>query len=159
MAAAALPASPVRDPAWAGRLFWLAAALVVLWPLLVLSEFKPWVLLQPESLRPSLKFLGDFFPPKLDGSFLWAVAHETWRELVAPAVRDHRDDLRAELIQNNWPHLIARTIRAIDDNFHARQVEMFGKGGFDKFNIAPVSIIDSCIFAYLMIFWEIGVKY
>jgi phosphonate transport system permease protein len=50
--------------------------------LLVLSEFKPWVLLQPESLRPSLKFLGDFFPPKLDGSFLWAVAHETWRTIA-----------------------------------------------------------------------------
>jgi phosphonate transport system permease protein len=82
MAAAALPASPVRDPAWAGRLFWLAAALVLLWPLLVLSEFKPWVLLQPEALRPTLRFLADFFPPRMDGSFLLAVAAETWRTVA-----------------------------------------------------------------------------
>ena len=28
-----------RDPAWLGRVFWLLAACVLLWPLLVLTEF------------------------------------------------------------------------------------------------------------------------
>lgn len=36
-----------RDPAWPGRLGWLLAAVVLLWPLLVTTEFKPWVLLDP----------------------------------------------------------------------------------------------------------------
>ena len=51
-----------RDPAWAGRVFWLLAAAVVLWPLLVLAEFKPWVLISPESLKPTARFLADFLP-------------------------------------------------------------------------------------------------
>ena len=29
----------------------MAAAAVLLWPLLVATEFKPWLLLEPESLR------------------------------------------------------------------------------------------------------------
>ena len=40
----ALPLPPERDPAWLSRLFWSGAALVLLWPLLVATEFKPWVL-------------------------------------------------------------------------------------------------------------------
>ncbi len=71
-----------RDPAWIGRLFVLLAVVVVAWPLLVLAEFKPWTLLSPESLRPTLHFLGDFFPPKLDPEFLLLVARETWRTVA-----------------------------------------------------------------------------
>ena len=71
-----------RDPAWAGRVFWLLAAAVVLWPLLVLAEFKPWVLLSPESLRPTLRFLADFVPPRVDSQFLALVARETWRTVA-----------------------------------------------------------------------------
>ena len=53
---------PARhDPAWWGRVFWLLAGAVLLWPMLVLAEFKPWLLLSPESLRPTLRFLADFF--------------------------------------------------------------------------------------------------
>jgi len=33
------PAPPQRDPAWAGRLFWSLAALVLLWPMMVATEF------------------------------------------------------------------------------------------------------------------------
>lgn len=76
-----LPATR-RDPAWIGRLFALLATGVVAWPLLVLAEFKPWTLLSPESLRPTLHFLGDFFPPKLDPEFLLLVARETWRTVA-----------------------------------------------------------------------------
>jgi phosphonate transport system permease protein len=71
-----------RDPAWIGRLFALLATGVVAWPLLVLAEFWPWTLLSPESLRPTLHFLGDFFPPRLEPGFLLMVAHETWRTVA-----------------------------------------------------------------------------
>lgn len=81
--AIASPATPARrDPAWLGRLFWTGVALVLLWPLLVLSEFRPWVLWSPESLRPTLNFLADFVPPKLEPGFLWLVARETWRTVA-----------------------------------------------------------------------------
>ncbi len=73
---------PLVDPAWMGRVFWGLASLVLLWPLLVLAEFKPWVLLSPESLKPTLRFLGDFFPPKVEPQFLWLVAKETWRTVA-----------------------------------------------------------------------------
>ena len=80
----AVPASALvtRDPAWAGRVFWLLAAAVVLWPLLVLAEFKPWILLSPESLKPTLRFLADFVPPRVDPQFLLLVARETWRTVA-----------------------------------------------------------------------------
>src|SRR5512133_3957235 len=69
-------------PAWIGRLFALLATGVVAWPLLLLAEFRPWTLLSPESLRPTLHFLADFFPPKLEPGFLLMVAHETWRTVA-----------------------------------------------------------------------------
>ena len=79
-----VPASALvtRDPAWTGRVFWLLAAAVVLWPLLVLAEFKPWILLSPESLKPTLRFLSDFVPPRVDPPFLLLVARETWRTVA-----------------------------------------------------------------------------
>jgi phosphonate transport system permease protein len=83
MTDSALPAQPARrDPAWAGRVFWMLAGAVILWPLLVVAEFKPWVLLSEDSLRPTLRFLADFFPPRLDAEFLGLVARETWRTVA-----------------------------------------------------------------------------
>lgn len=73
---------PLRDPAWTGRVFWLLAGLVIAWPMLVLAEFKPWVLFEPGSLKPTLRFLGDFVPPKLAPDFLWLVLKETWRTVA-----------------------------------------------------------------------------
>ena len=70
------------DPAWWGRVFWTLATLVIFWPLLVSAEFKPWVLLNPESLKPTLRFLGDFVPPRMDPEFLTMVARETWRTVA-----------------------------------------------------------------------------
>ena len=75
-------APSLRDPAWCGRVFWLLAACVVLWPMLVLTEFKPWLLLTPESLKPTLRFLAGFVPPRLDLEFLALVARETWRTVA-----------------------------------------------------------------------------
>ena len=78
--AAAHPA--LRDPAWLGRLFWTVAALVLLWPLAVATEFRPWVLLEPSNLQYSLRFLGTFLPPAHAPDFRLLVARETWRTVA-----------------------------------------------------------------------------
>ncbi|MDC8773587.1 PhnE/PtxC family ABC transporter permease [Roseateles albus] len=75
-------AVPSRDPAWLGRVFWLGAAVALLWPLAVLTEFRPWILLEPQSLAVTARFLADFFPPKLELEFLRMVALEAWRTVA-----------------------------------------------------------------------------
>ena len=81
--AAVLPREPaLRDPAWMARVGWLLAGGVLLWPLLVWTEFKPWVLLEPGSLKPTLTFLAGFVPPRTDAEFLLLVARETWRTVA-----------------------------------------------------------------------------
>jgi phosphonate transport system permease protein len=75
-------AAPTRDPAWLGRLFWLGAAAVLLWPALVATEFRPWVLLEPGSLGPTTQFLASFVPPAHAPDFLALVARETWRTVA-----------------------------------------------------------------------------
>ena len=72
----------IRDPAWVGRLFWLLAGAVLLWPALVLTEFKVWTLFEASNLKPTLRFLSDFFPPKIEGEFLLLVVKETWRTVA-----------------------------------------------------------------------------
>ncbi|MBK6592445.1 MAG: ABC transporter permease [Burkholderiales bacterium] len=72
----------LRDPAWTGRVFWALASLVLIWPALVLTEFKPWALLEPGALKPALNFVGAFFPPRTDAEFLWLLARETWRTVA-----------------------------------------------------------------------------
>ena len=77
---------PARDPAWAARLFWASAAAVLLWPLGVATEFRPWVMLDAASLRISAKFLTSFLPPALGADFLALVARETWRTVAMATV-------------------------------------------------------------------------
>ncbi len=76
------PQPPQRDPAWLGRVFWIGAGLVLLWPMLVATEFRPWVLFDAESRGPTLQFLSTFVPPALGADFLWLVARETWRTVA-----------------------------------------------------------------------------
>jgi phosphonate transport system permease protein len=76
------PACVMRDPAWSGRVFWMLVAVLLLWPMLVLTEFKPWALFEAASLKPTLRFVGDFFPPKVEAEFLMTVARETWRTVA-----------------------------------------------------------------------------
>jgi phosphonate transport system permease protein len=73
---------PRRDPAWRGRMFALLAAALILWPMLVWTEFKPWTLFEPASLEPTLRFLADFMPPRMDLDFLAMVFRETWRTVA-----------------------------------------------------------------------------
>ncbi|HET9978581.1 MAG TPA: ABC transporter permease subunit [Burkholderiaceae bacterium] len=75
-------AAPNRDPAWLRRVFWGGAALVVLWPMLVATEFRPWLLFAPDSMKQTRQFLGSFFPPVADAEFLAMVAKETWRTVA-----------------------------------------------------------------------------
>ena len=75
-------ALPRRDPAWLGRVFWIGAALVLLWPVLVAAEFRPWILFSAESRGPTLRFLSAFVPPAMSADFLWLVARETWRTVA-----------------------------------------------------------------------------
>jgi len=75
-------AAPSRDPAWLGRVFWTGAALVLLWPALVATEFKPWALLAPENAGPTWAFVSSFVPPAHDADFLLLVARETWRTVA-----------------------------------------------------------------------------
>jgi len=74
--------APTRDPAWQGRLFGVLAIAVLLWPLGVATEFRPWVLLEPDNLKVTGQFLGSFWPLAYDGEFLQMVARETWRTVA-----------------------------------------------------------------------------
>jgi len=73
-----------RDPAWRGRVTALVVAIFVMWPMLVLAEFKPWILFDAQSLHATGKFLASFFPPAHTLEFLQMVAGATW-ETVAMA--------------------------------------------------------------------------
>ena len=66
------------DPAWRGRLLACAVALLLLWPALVYSEFKPWILFDLQSLAAAGTFLGDFLRPAHSLEFLAMVLRETW---------------------------------------------------------------------------------
>jgi phosphonate transport system permease protein len=64
------------------RMGWALAALVLLWPLLVWTEFKPWELADARSLKATGRFLADFVPPRHDAEFLVLMLHETWRTVA-----------------------------------------------------------------------------
>ena len=80
LSTAAAPAR--RDPAWLGRVGLCAVSLVVLWPLLVATEFKPWQLLEPDTLRVMGRFAASFLPPALGHDFLLTLLRETWRTVA-----------------------------------------------------------------------------
>jgi len=74
--------APDRDPAWWGRVFWIGAALVLCWPLLVATEFRPWTLFDARSLQVTGQFLASFLPPAHSAEFLGMVVRETWRTVA-----------------------------------------------------------------------------
>jgi len=74
--------APHRDPAWMGRVTWALLGVLLLWPLGVATEFKPWVLLERGNLRISGQFIASFWPLANGGEFLTLVAKETWRTVA-----------------------------------------------------------------------------
>lgn len=73
---------PLRDPAWVSRVAWISLAAVLLWPLGVATEFRPWILLEPDNLRISGQFIASFWPLAHDSGFLLMVARDTWRTVA-----------------------------------------------------------------------------
>ena len=74
--------APRRDPAWIGRVFWTGAALAVLWPLVVATEFRPAQLFDARSFAVTRAFVASFLPPDVEPDFLRLVARETWRTVA-----------------------------------------------------------------------------
>lgn len=79
--AASLHSAP-RDPAWRGRVAATVIVLVVLWPMLVASEFKPWILFDGQSLEATGRFLASFAPPAHSREFLLMAAAATWETIA-----------------------------------------------------------------------------
>ncbi|WP_235538038.1 phosphonate ABC transporter, permease protein PhnE [Pelomonas sp. Root1217] len=72
----------LRDPALSRRWLALLIGLVLLWPLLVLSEFKPWTLLDERGLRATGRYLAQFIHMRSDAEFLQMLALDTWRTVA-----------------------------------------------------------------------------
>ena len=79
---AVLGATDARDPQARARAAALVAALVVLWPLLVLAEFKPWVLFEAGNLKVMGSFLAGFLPPATSAEFLSLLLTATLQTLA-----------------------------------------------------------------------------
>jgi phosphonate transport system permease protein len=79
-----VPLTPpaARDPALLRRGFWLLAALVLLWPLLQATELRPLLLLEPQALAVTGRFLAEFLPPRADAAFLQQLAADAWRTVA-----------------------------------------------------------------------------
>ncbi|MEP7138462.1 MAG: ABC transporter permease [Caldimonas sp.] len=82
LAAAPGLAPPLRDPAARTRLAWLVVAVVVLWPLLALADFRPWLLFEPGNLQVMANFLAGFLPPSTAPDFLALLAKATLETLA-----------------------------------------------------------------------------
>ena len=82
MSTATFPGAELRDPQARARMGALLAAIVVLWPLLVLADFKPWVLFEAGNLRVMGNFLAAFLPPATSTEFLGLLLTATLQTLA-----------------------------------------------------------------------------
>jgi phosphonate transport system permease protein len=73
---------PLRDPDALRRTGWALGALLVLWPLLLIAEFRPAELFDARNLAVMGGFLGQFLPPNLSGDFLALVLKATIETLA-----------------------------------------------------------------------------
>ena len=71
-----------RDPAWRSRVTIAVVCLAILWPVLVFSEFKPWILFDLRSLKATGGFLRQFLRPATDPAFLAMVLEATWQTIA-----------------------------------------------------------------------------
>jgi len=72
----------ISDPAAPNRLTLIVVSLVVLWPLLELAEFQPWLLFKPENIEVLGNFLVQFIPPNTETDFLLIVLVATIETLA-----------------------------------------------------------------------------
>ncbi len=70
------------DPAWRTRVTEAILAIVILWPMLVWAEFKPWLLFDQRSLAAMGHFLAAFFPPTHSVDFLQMIAEAAWQTVA-----------------------------------------------------------------------------
>jgi phosphonate transport system permease protein len=70
------------DPAWRGRVTLTVLALIVLWPMMVTSEFHPSIQFDWQSLSATGRFLADFMPPAHSPEFLMLLLRETWQTVA-----------------------------------------------------------------------------
>lgn len=70
------------DPAWRGRVTATLVALILAWPMLIASEFKPWILLDAQSLGATWHFLSEFVPPAHSREFLLLMLEATWQTVA-----------------------------------------------------------------------------
>ncbi len=56
--------------------------LVLLWPMLQITEFKPWLLIDAQSLGAAWRFLSGFFPPAHSTEFLLIVLEASWQTIA-----------------------------------------------------------------------------
>lgn len=71
-----------RDPAALPRALFTLLALALLWPGLVLTEFRPATLVEPRNLEVFSRFLAGFWPPALSAEFLALLAKATLETLT-----------------------------------------------------------------------------
>ena len=55
---------------------------MLLWPLGVATEFRPWVLWEPDNRKVTLDFLASFWPLVYNAEFMNMVVRETWRTVA-----------------------------------------------------------------------------
>ena len=79
---AILATAPRRDPQARRRATALLIAIVALWPVLVLAEFKPWRLVEAGNLKVMGAFLGAFLPPARSAEFLGLLLKATLETLA-----------------------------------------------------------------------------
>lgn len=82
MTSIALTHQPPRDPLARRRLTALLIAVVLLWPLLVLADFRPWTLFELDHLQVIGGFLADFVPPSTAPFFLGLLGQATLQTLA-----------------------------------------------------------------------------
>ncbi len=78
----AAPQQRHTDPAWRTRVTMTVLAVIIVWPMLVISEFQPAILFDRQSLGATGRFLADFFPPAHTPEFLLMLLSETWKTVA-----------------------------------------------------------------------------
>lgn len=77
-----LEVSPPSDPAWRARVSLSLLGLILLWPVLRYAEFKPWDLIDAQSVHATVQFVAQFFPPDVSSEFLRLILAATWQTIA-----------------------------------------------------------------------------